>query len=225
MEVDELARKVYNQTVMTTKTYSKTSYMALCGLFAALMAICSLISIPLGFTPVPVNLATLGVFLAGGLLGKKYGTISIAVYVLLGAVGVPVFAGFRGGLSVLVGPTGGYIIGYVAAAFLVGLLIEVLAPKAGAVTSGDGREAGSAAGPSAASSGEKPSAGREILACIVSMIAGLFACYLLGTLWFMISTHTGVWAALVSCVFPFLPGDALKIAAGSILVQKLRRLV
>ena len=229
LEVDELARKVYNQTVMTTRTYSKTSYMALCGLFAALMAICSLISIPLGFTPVPVNLATLGVFLAGGLLGKKYGTISIAVYVLLGAVGVPVFAGFRGGLSVLVGPTGGYIIGYVAAAFLVGLLIEVLAPKAGAVSSGDGREAGSAAessaGSSAASSGEKPSAGREIMACIVSMIAGLFACYLLGTLWFMISTHTGVWAALVSCVFPFLPGDALKIAAGTILVQKLRRLV
>ena len=57
------------------------------------------------------------------------------------------------------------------------------------------------------------------------MIAGLFACYLLGTLWFMISTHTGVWAALVSCVFPFLPGDALKIAAGTILVQKLRGLV
>ena len=175
--------------------------MALCGLFAALMAICSLISIPLGFTPVPVNLATLGVFLAGGLLGKKYGTISIAVYVLLGAVGVPVFAGFRGGLSVLVGPTGGYIIGYIAAAFLVGLLTELLVPKAGR------------------------SAGREILACIIAMIIGLFACYLLGTLWFMISTHTGVWAALISCVFPFLPGDALKIAAGAILTQKLRRLV
>ena len=194
-------RKVYNQTVMTTRNYTKTSYMALCGLFAALMAICSLISIPLGFTPVPVNLATLGVFLAGGLLGKKYGTISIAVYVLLGAVGVPVFAGFRGGLSVLVGPTGGYIIGYIAAAFLVGLLTELLVPKAGR------------------------SAVREILACIIAMIIGLFACYLLGTLWFMISTHTGVWAALVSCVFPFLPGDALKIAAGAILTQKLRRLV
>lgn len=194
-------RKVYNQTVMTTRNYTKTSYMALCGLFAALMAICSLISIPLGFTPVPVNLATLGVFLAGGLLGKKYGTISIGVYVLLGAVGVPVFAGFRGGLSVLVGPTGGYIIGYIAAAFLVGLLTELLVPKAGR------------------------SAGREILACIIAMIIGLFACYLLGTLWFMISTHTGVWAALVSCVFPFLPGDALKIAAGAILTQKLRRLV
>ena len=54
---------------------------------------------------------------------------------------------------------------------------------------------------------------------------GTLACYALGTAWFMISTHTGVWAALVSCVFPFLPGDALKIAAGAILTQKLRRLV
>ena len=186
--------------MMNTKTYSRTSYMALCGLFAALMAICSFISIPLGFTPVPVNLATLGVFLAGGLLGKKYGTVSIAVYVLLGAVGVPVFAGFKGGVGVLAGPTGGYIIGYIAAAFLVGLLVEVLAPKAGRAV-------------------------REILACVIAMIVGLFACYLLGTLWFMVSTHTGVWPSLVSCVFPFLPGDAIKIAAGAILVQRLRRLV
>ncbi|MBQ9015162.1 MAG: biotin transporter BioY [Firmicutes bacterium] len=189
-----------------TRTYSKTTYMALCGLFAALMAICSFISIPLGFTPVPVNLATLGVFLAGGLLGKKYGTIALTVYVLLGAVGVPVFAGFRGGLSVLAGPTGGYIIGYIAAAFLVGFLIEKLIPKAGEAAA-------------------SRSAGKEILVCVIAMIVGLFACYLLGTAWFMISTHTGVWASLVSCIFPFLPGDALKIAAGAILVQKLRKMI
>ena len=57
------------------------------------------------------------------------------------------------------------------------------------------------------------------------MVVGLAACYLLGTAWFMISTHTGLWPALVSCVFPFLPGDALKIIAGSLLVQKLRHLL
>lgn len=212
--------------MMNTKTYSRTSYMALCGLFAALMAICSFISIPLGFTPVPVNLATLGVFLAGGLLGKKYGTVSIAVYVLLGAVGVPVFAGFKGGVGVLAGPTGGYIIGYIAAAFLVGLLVELLAPKAGRAAAA-GRP-GTAAG-SDGTAGREAAAGRsavrEILACVIAMIVGLFACYLLGTLWFMVSTHTGVWPSLVSCVFPFLPGDAIKIAAGAILVQRLRRLV
>ena len=190
------------QTRQGYNKYSKTAYMALCGLFAALMAICSFISIPLGFTPVPVNLATLGVFLAGGLLGCKYGTISMTVCVLLGAVGVPVFSEFRGGLSVLAGPTGGYIIGYLAAAFLVGLLIDTLLGKP-----------------------KKRSAMQEILICAFAMVVGLAACYLLGTLWFMFSTHTGLWVSLVSCIFPFLPGDALKIIAGSILVQKLRHLV
>lgn len=185
----------------TTKNYSKTTYLTLCGLFAALMAICSLIVIPLGFTPVPVSLGTLGVFLAGGVLGKKYGTISMVVYVLLGAVGIPVFAGFRGGIGVLAGPTGGYIIGYIAAAFIIGLLIEKLVP---------------------ASSSERV---KELLIYAVAMIAGLFVCYLLGTLWFMISTHTGAWAALVSCVFPFLPGDGLKIIAGALLVRRLRMLL
>ena len=68
------------------KRYSNTAYMALCGLFAALTVVCTYISIPLGFTPVPVNLATLAVFMAGGILGMKYGTISLIVYVLLGAV-------------------------------------------------------------------------------------------------------------------------------------------
>lgn len=188
------------------RKYSKTAYMALCGLFAALMAICSLISVPLGFTPVPVNLATLGVFLAGGLLGRKYGTVSMIVYVLLGAVGVPVFAGFRGGLSVLAGPTGGYIIGYIVAAFLIGLLVEIFLGEKGTVKSGRARLT-------------------ELLLCALAMVAGLAACYFLGTIWFMFSTHTGLWPSLISCVFPFLPGDALKIIAGALLVQRLRHLI
>lgn len=183
--------------------YSRTTYMVLCGLFAALMAICALIVIPLGFTPIPVSLGTLGVFLTGGLLGKKYGTISMTVYVLLGAAGIPIFAGFRGGLGVLVGPTGGYILGYIAAVFIIGLLIEKLIPKAEA----------------------KRSRAQELAVYAAAMIIGLAVCYALGTLWFMVSTHTGVWAALVSCVFPFLPGDALKIAAGALLTQRLRHLL
>lgn len=112
-----------------TKTYAKTTHLVLCGLFAALMAICSFITIPLGFTPVPINLATLGVFLTGGLLGKKYGSITMAVYILMGAVGIPVFSGFRAGLSVIAGPTGGYIIGYLAAVFIVGIILEKYSEK------------------------------------------------------------------------------------------------
>ena len=187
-------------TEYRSRKYSRTTYLILCALFAALTAVCSYISIPLGFTPVPVNLATLAVFLAGGLLGKKYGAVSLAVYTLVGAAGIPVFAGFRGGVSVLAGPTGGYIIGYIAAAFLIGLLTELWL-------------------------GERHSRWQELILLILSMIAGLGACYLLGTAWFMISTHTGLWASLIACVFPFLPGDALKIAAGSLLVQRLRHLI
>lgn len=91
-----------------------------CALFAALTAVLSQISVPIG--PVPLNLATFSVCLAGGVLGAKYAPESQAVYTLLGLVGVPVFAGMKGGAAVLVGPTGGYIIGYIAAAWLIGLL-------------------------------------------------------------------------------------------------------
>lgn len=103
-----------------------TKKMILCALFAALTAVCSMISIPLPFTPVPINLATLSFFLAGGLLGSRYGAVSQVVYVFLGAVGLPVFAGFTGGLGIITGATGGYIIGYVAGAWLIGLMTEKL---------------------------------------------------------------------------------------------------
>lgn len=178
---------------------SKTTSLTLCGLFAALMAICSMITIPLGFTPIPVNLGTLGVFLAGGILGKKYGTVSIGVYVLVGAVGIPVFAGFRGGLGVLAGPTGGYIIGYILAAFVIGLIIEKILDYDKSVPT-------------------------QYAVCVIALVCGLALCYTLGTIWFIISTGTGVWASLVACVIPFIPGDALKIAAAAILIRRLRRL-
>jgi len=103
---------------------SKTKQLTLCSLFATLTAILSQISIPLPFTPVPINLATLSVLLAGAILGKKGGAISQIVYALLGAVGLPVYANFLSGIGILIGPTGGYIIGYIIAAFVVGIIVE-----------------------------------------------------------------------------------------------------
>jgi biotin transport system substrate-specific component len=96
--------------------------LILCALFAALTVAGAIIQIPLPFTPVPISLATLAVYLAGGLLGAKYGALSQVVYILLGGVGLPVFSNFQGGIGVIAGPTGGYIIGYVAAALIVGLI-------------------------------------------------------------------------------------------------------
>lgn len=91
-------------------------------LFAALTAVASQIAVPI--QPVPINLAVAAVILCGAILGKTYGTIGILVYILLGCFGVPVFSGFRGGLSVIAGYTGGYIVGYLFIAFIVGLVME-----------------------------------------------------------------------------------------------------
>lgn len=102
----------------------KTKQLILYSLFAALTAILSQISIPLPFTPVPINLATLSVLLSGAILGKNGGAISQLVYVLLGAIGLPVFAKFSSGIQIILGPTGGYIIGYIIAAFIVGMITE-----------------------------------------------------------------------------------------------------
>lgn len=97
-----------------------TCQLVLAALFAALTAVCSQIQIPLPM--IPINLALFAVHLCGALLGAKWGALSMAVYALLGAVGVPVFAGFGSGPAVLFGKTGGYIIGYILCAAIVGLL-------------------------------------------------------------------------------------------------------
>ena len=93
----------------------KVRNMALCGLFTAVLAICAWISLPLGDTV--ITLQTFGIFLTLGLLGGKRGTITVLVYLLLGAIGVPVFSGFRGGPGVLLGITGGYLWGFLASGF------------------------------------------------------------------------------------------------------------
>ena len=99
-----------------------------CALFAAVIAVLAQVQIPLPGL-VPISLATFGVMVSGLLLGWKYGALAVAVYVLLGAVGIPVFAGFKGGVSALLGPTGGYIVGYLPYALLAGLEIPRLQEK------------------------------------------------------------------------------------------------
>lgn len=94
--------------------------LALAGLMAALCAICSQIQIPLPM--IPLNLALLSVFLSGALLGPKTGALSMLTYALLGAAGIPVFAGFKAGPAALFGKTGGYILGYILCALLCGAL-------------------------------------------------------------------------------------------------------
>jgi len=101
-----------------------TRGLALVGLFAAITAVCAQISIPLPFTTVPFTLQVFAVCLAGAILGKKLGAMSQIVYLLIGAVGIPVFAGFSGGLSKIVGTSGGYLLSYPIAAFIIGYVFE-----------------------------------------------------------------------------------------------------
>ena len=103
---------------MNTAVHKKmtTKDMVFIGMFAVLMAISAWINIP---GPVPFTVQTLGVFAAIGILGGKRGTIAVIVYILMGLVGLPVFSGFKGGPGVIVGMTGGYIVGFIASALVM----------------------------------------------------------------------------------------------------------
>ena len=102
----------------------KLKGMIFAALFAALTAAVAQIKIPLGFTPVPITLQTLVVLLSGAMLGPYYGALSMILYILVGVLGLPVFAGGSSGLPVLYGNTGGYLISYFIAAFTIGKYLE-----------------------------------------------------------------------------------------------------
>lgn len=159
-------------------------------LFSALISVFAQIAIP---TTVPFTLQTLGVFISAALLGCKRGTLSVIIYILLGLVGLPVFSGFSGGLGKLTGPTGGYIVGFIITAIVVGLMCDLL--------------------------------GKKFWVLITSMTAGLLLCYLLGTIWFCISSNTDFLSALTICVVPFIIPDVAKIIVASILVKRLDKIV
>lgn len=172
---------------------NRTQKLILCALFAAMTAVLSQIAIPIG--PVPVNLATFAVYCAGAILGAKMGAVSMAVWALLGVVGIPVFTMFRSGPGTLLGPTGGFILGYVVAAFLIGLVVE------------------------------KGNKHNRFFPYPLAMLLGAAAFFLLGTGWFMISTHAGIAEALSLCVLPFIPGDLVKIVLATVLAHRLRPLL
>ena len=171
----------------------KTKDLALCALFAALIAVCAWISIP---ATVPFTLQTFAIFAALGLLGGKRGTVAVAVYLLLGAIGVPVFAGFQGGIGALLGTTGGYLLG-----FLLTALIEW------------GMEArfGSKTG------GFLLSAVLGMLVCYAFGTAWYLVVYARTKGAISLATALG-W-----CVVPFLIPDAVKIALAVLLRGRLKR--
>ena len=107
---------------MNTSTQLRMTVYA--SLLAALTAAGAYLSIPIG--PVPIVLQNMFVLLSGLLLGSRWGLASVGVYILAGAFGLPVFAGGLGGISRIAGPTGGYLLGYLPAVYVIGLITEKL---------------------------------------------------------------------------------------------------
>lgn len=111
-------------TVNGKKGGYSTRQIALVGLMTAVICILGPIAVPLPFSPVPVSLTNLAIFLSLFVLGMKKGTISYVIYLLLGLVGLPVFSAFTGGPGKLLGPTGGYLIGFLFMAVISGIFID-----------------------------------------------------------------------------------------------------
>ncbi len=108
-----------------------TSSMVKAGLLAALAAVAAQIAIPLPFSPIPITLQVFVPLLAGAVLGPFYGTLSMVIYVLMGVIGLPVFAKGAAGLGVVIGPMGGYLFGFVAAALIVGIVVTKIGDTTG----------------------------------------------------------------------------------------------
>ena len=179
------------QSGLQSRPRTAVKDLVLTAMFSALIAVCSILSIPVG--EVPITLQTFAVCFAAAMLGWKRGTLSVLVYILLGAVGLPVFSGMKDGVGVLAGPTGGYIIGFLLTAVLIGFVSE--------------------------------KTDRKALPMTAAMTAGVLLCYAVGTLWFMVVTHTGLGVALMMCVVPFLIFDAVKIAAAVLLSNRLTKVI
>ena len=171
----------------------KTKDLALCALFAALIAVCAWISIP---ATVPFTLQTFAIFAALGLLGGKRGTVAVAVYLLLGAIGVPVFAGFQGGIGALLGTTGGYLLGFLLTALIVWGMEARFGSKTGVFLL---------------------SAVLGMLVCYAFGTAWYLVVYARTKGAISLATALG-W-----CVVPFLIPDAVKIALSVLLRGRLKR--
>ena len=163
---------------------SKTRELVLTALAAAVISLLAPLSVPLPFTPVPISLASFAVVLCSACLGFWRGTVGTLVYIAVGLVGLPVFAGFTGGADKLFGPTGGYIVGFLPAAAIAGLGAERLGRGLPALIL---------------------SMCAGLLVCYALGTAWYVAVYARAGEVKIVS------AVLAACVVPFIPADAAKI--------------
>ena len=170
-----------------TKTWD-LAYIALCSGF---IAICSWISIP---TAVPFTLQTFAVFTTVGILGGKRGTMSVLLYILLGTIGLPVFSGFAGGPGVLLGNTGGYILGFLFTAIVMWAIEAVFGKNSRLL----------------------------LLSMVIGlMVCYTFGTIWYLLLYTKTGNSIGVWTVLGWCVFPFIIPDLMKIGAACLVIKRI----
>lgn len=181
-------------TTSHTRSDSAVREIAYVAVFAALIVALTLFpAIEIGISPVPITLQTFAVALAAMLLGARRGALTVLTYLALIAIGLPVAAGYVGGFGVFAGPTGGFLVGFVPQALVVGAVATWATRRSVSVP-------------------------RLLLAGL----AGMPVVYAIGTVWLMVVTGMGPGAALTAAVIPFLIGDVLKnvlaamVAAGAL---------
>ncbi|MDO5123296.1 MAG: biotin transporter BioY [Eubacteriales bacterium] len=169
----------------------KTLDLVYIAMGAVLISLCSWISVP---TTVPFTLQTFAVFFVLLLLGGKRGTLSIAVYVLLGAVGVPVFSNFTGGIGVLLGNTGGYIVGFILMGLIYRIIVHFMRSKKWA----------------------------EILALVIGLVVCYsFGTVWFMIIYAQTNSAVGLATVLSWCVIPFIIPDLIKLLLALILAKRL----
>lgn len=194
----------------TAKRKYETIDLAYMALGAVLIALCSWISIP---AVVPFTMQTFAVFLVLLILGGKRGTMTIVVYVLLGAVGLPVFSQFGAGIGVLLGSTGGYILGFI----FMGLTYRLVTGAAGRSRSGKVRWTGTTG---------MGRSDKARWAGAAALVLGLLVLYAFGTAWYMFmyartQGGAGLMSVLLLCVIPFVIPDLIKLALALALARRL----
>ena len=167
--------------------------IVLCALFAALLALCAWVYVPIG--DIAVTMQTFGLFLTLGLLGGKRGITAVFLYLLLGAVGLPVFSGFQSGLGILLSPTGGYLLGFLAAAGVYWVMTACQGTPKG-----------------------------KLAAMILGLcVCYAFGCVWFSAVY--LQGRKGLLAVLLKCVAPYLIPDGIKLTLAYFLAQKMRKFV
>ncbi|ALK08348.1 biotin transporter BioY [Blastochloris viridis] len=173
--------------------------IVLIALFGAIIvAFGAVPAIPVAGIPVPITLQNLAVMLAGAVLGPKRGAAATALLILLVALGLPVLSGGRGGLGVLLGPSGGFLIGFVAAAYTIGWLVARF---------GQGRG---------------PGWQRAAVVSLACVVGGIGACYALGIPWLAFSAGLSLKTAALGSL-AFVPGDLAKAVVAGLVAHGVRR--